>query len=232
MANQYMPKIFHGPTKTLRPPTYTFNVRSVTKHLLDLIQIIVMYSMTTLLIILSTKKWNQFSIMPEQQSQELFEVRWSRKLCHFHKVFKNEHRKCLFHLIPVRCTSYTTRTESNIPLIKTKHSFFKNSFFLSAIFEWNNLDPSISVFKEKIFNFIRPSPNSVFDIHHPKGIKLITRLRLGLSHLTEQKFKHSFQDTINPLCNCGQDIESATHFFLHCPFLVNERGTPQHYTQP
>ena len=116
-------------------------------------------------------------------------------------------------------------------LIKTKHNFFKNSFFPSAIIEWNNLDPnlrnsnSISVFKEKILNFIRPSPNSVFDIRNPKGIKLITRLRLGLSHLREHKFKHSFQDTLNPLCNCGQDIESTTHFFLHCPFFINERRT-------
>ena len=42
--------------------------------------------------------------------------RWYRKLCLFYKVFKNEHPKYLFHLIPVRCTSYATRTESNIPL--------------------------------------------------------------------------------------------------------------------
>ena len=70
-----------------------------------------------------------------------------------------------------------------------------------------------------------PSPNSVFDIRNPKGIKLITRLRLGLSHLREHKFKHSFQDTISSLCNCSQDIESATHFFLHCPFFISERRT-------
>ena len=69
--------------------------------------------------------------------------RWYRKLCLFYKVFKNEHPKYLFHLIPVRCTSYATRTESNIPLIKTKHNFFKNSFFPSAIIEWNNLDPNL-----------------------------------------------------------------------------------------
>ena len=116
---------------------------------------------------------------------------------------------------------------SNIPLIKTKHNYF----LPSAITERNNLDPnlrnskSISVFKKKILNFIRPSPNSVFDIRNPKGIKLITRLRLGLSHLREHKFKHSFQDTINPLCNCDQDIESATHFFFDCPLFINERRT-------
>ena len=85
-------------------------------------------------------------------------VCWYRKLCLFYKVFKNKHPKYLFHLIPVRCTPYATRTVSNIPLIKTKHNFFKNSFFPSAIIEWNNLDPnlrnskSISVFKEKIIS--------------------------------------------------------------------------------
>ena len=86
----------------------------------------------------------------------------------FYKVFKNEHPKYLFNLIPVRSTPYATRTVGNIPLIKTKHNFFKNSFFPSAIIEWNNLDPnlrnskSISVFKEKILNFLQPFPNFFF----------------------------------------------------------------------
>ena len=107
----------------------------------------------------------------------------------------------------------------HIPLIKTKHNIFKNSFFPSAIIEWNNLDPnhrnskSIAVSKEKILNFIRRSPNSFFDCHSSKGIKLITRLGLGLSHLKEHKVKHSFQNSLNPLCNCDQDIEYSTHFF-------------------
>ena len=34
--------------------------------------------------------------------------RWYRKLCLFYKVFKNEHPKYLFYLIPVRCTPYAT----------------------------------------------------------------------------------------------------------------------------
>ena len=48
---------------------------------------------------------------------------------------------------------------------------------------------------------------------------------LGSVHLREHKFKHSFQDAINPLCNCGQDNESSAHFFLHCLFFINERRT-------
>ena len=93
--------------------------------------------------------------------------RWYRKLCLLYKVFKNEYTKYLFQLIPVICTPNATRTDSNIPLIKTKHNFFKNSFFSFVIIEWNNLDPSlrnsnnILGFKEKTLNFIRPFPNSV-----------------------------------------------------------------------
>ena len=59
--------------------------------------------------------------------------------------------------------------------------------------------------------------HDVFDIYNPYGIKLLTRLRLGLSHLNEHKFKHGFNDTITFICIWGGDIESINHFFLHCP---------------
>ena len=85
--------------------------------------------------------------------------------------------------------------------------------------------PSLAVFKKSILEFIRPSPNSVFNCHIPIGIKYLTRLRVGLSHLREHKFKHGFQDLLNPMCLCGNDIESTIHFFLHCPSFANERRT-------
>ena len=116
-------------------------------------------------------------------------------------------------------------------LILKPNNFFKNSFLPWVIIEWNKLDPSLrrcnsyNVFKSNILKFIRPSSNSFFDCHNPIGIKYITRIRLGLSHLREHKFKHSFQDTLNPICNCGNDVESAIHFFLHCSLYRNERRT-------
>ena len=60
---------------------------------------------------------------------------WYGKLCLFYKFFKNEHPKYLVSLIPVRSTPYSTRIVVNIPLIKTKHNSFKNSFFLCAVIE-------------------------------------------------------------------------------------------------
>ena len=50
-------------------------------------------------------------------------------------------------------------------------------------------------------------------------------MRVGLSHLREHKFKHIFQDTLNPICNCGEDIEITSHYLLHCPDYLYERKT-------
>ena len=103
---------------------------------------------------------------------------------------------------------------------------FKNSFFPSTISEWNNLDckirnsGSLSIFKKNLLNFIRPSANSIFNIHNPYGIKLLTRLRLGLSHLCDHKFRYCFQDTLNPLCDCGNDTETTTHFFSNAQVSI------------
>ena len=52
----------------------------------------------------------------------------------------------------------------------------------------------------------------------------INWLRLGLSHLQFHKFKHSFQDTLSSICNCGI-VETTVHYLLHCPNFSNERLT-------
>ena len=84
---------------------------------------------------------------------------------------------------------------------------------------------SVKVLKNYILKFRRPSPIKISQCHNPKGTKLVTRLKLGLSDLREHKFKHSFQDTLNPLCSRGLDIETTSHYFLHCPLFHPERST-------
>ena len=44
---------------------------------------------------------------------------------------------------------------------------------------------------------MRTYASSIFDIHNPLVIKLLTRLHLDLSHLHEQKFRHYLQDKLN-----------------------------------
>ena len=126
---------------------------------------------------------------------------------------------------------YFSRNSENIPQHGTKHYFFKKSFSPSTIKERNNLlqirkSKSISIFKSNILKFIRPKPNNVYYCHNPKGTKLLTWLRLGLSHLREHNFKHNFQDCLNSLCLCGNEIETSTHYLLHCPTYTNEILTP------
>ena len=112
------------------------------------------------------------------------------------------------------------------------NNFFKNSFLPSTIIEWNNLDPILrnskrfGDFKDRILKHIRPCPSSVFNCDNCKGIALITRLRVGLSHLCQHKFKYSFQNCLNTICSCGLDIESTSHFLLHCPRFNDERYIP------
>ena len=160
--------------------------------------------------------------------ESLKQRRWFRKLCYF---FKYQFAKYLFDKIPTTRTAYRTRKNiGNIPRFNFKHTFFKNSFFPSTLIEWINLDNSIrcseslALFKKSILQFIRPTPNRTFNCHNPIGIKLITRLRLGLSHLRDHKFKHNFLDCLNPICCCGQDIETTVHYLLHCPIFSDERS--------
>ena len=51
------------------------------------------------------------------------------------------------------------------------------------------------------------------------GLKLFTRLRVGLRHLNENRFNHNFESCLNPLCTCSLEVESTTHFSLHCHYF-------------
>ena len=137
------------------------------------------------------------------------------------------YKKNLFKLLPEKTSSYITRND-DIPLFNTMHSFYKNSFFSSTIIEWNNLYSNLwnsekfVVFKNNILKFIRPKPNSFFNCYNLKGIRLITQLRLELSHLHDHKFKYNFQNCLNQLCSCGS---STSHFLLQCPIFNDKTHT-------
>ena len=48
---------------------------------------------------------------------------------------------------------------------------------------------------------------------------------MGLSHLRYHKFKHNFQDSLNPLCNCSLNTESTPYYLLHYPLFAGKRKT-------
>ena len=94
--------------------------------------------------------------------------------------------------------------------------------------EWNKLDldvrkskyHAIAIFRNALLKIDRPNQCSVYRIHNPMGLKLLTRLKLGLSHLNEHRFDHYFQSCINPLCSCSLAIESTTHFY--CTAIISQ----------
>ena len=157
--------------------------------------------------------------------------RWYRKLSLLYKVLKNESPSYLFNTIPNSKAQRQTRNSGTIPSFFAKHDYFKNSFFPSAITGWNKLHSYISnadsfqVFKKRILEFVKPLANSIYNIHNPLGIKYLTRLRIGFSHLKEHKFRHNFQDSIDPMCSCNSGIETTAHFLLQCPIFKTQKQT-------
>ena len=75
--------------------------------------------------------------------------------------------------------------------------------------EWNNLvvelskTGSLPYFKNALLKVGWPTDKLIYNIYNCVSLKLLIRLRLGLNHLNEHKFKHNFYDCIIPLCMCS-----------------------------
>ena len=70
-------------------------------------------------------------------------------------------------------------------------------------------------------DFLNLKQKSLFAIHDPVGVKLLSRLKF--SHLNEHKFRHNFKDALGPMCDCGSKTEKTDHFFLRCHFFAINR---------
>ena len=150
-------------------------------------------------------------------------TRWYRKLCFYYKIRHNDCPQYLAQLLPTEQPScYIVFVQIILHLLLTSVQNFKSSFFPSCIFNLNQLDPaiqnssSLEIFKRTLLKFIRLKQLMCTRFTTREG--WLTRLRLGLSHLREHKFRHNFNETIDPFCLCGTNsIESSEHFLLHCP---------------
>ena len=65
---------------------------------------------------------------------------------------------------------------------------------------------SCNVFKKVKLTFIRPELNQVSNVDRSEEFKFLTRIRLGLNHSADYKFRHNFQDSANPIYIFGQEI--------------------------
>ena len=137
----------------------------------------------------------------------------------------------LYNLIPKSSHMYSTRSAEDVAMLHSRTDIFKYSFFPSTQSEWNKLDlktrqsKTLLTFRNALIKIGRPIPKPIYNVHNPVRLKLLTRLRLGLSHLNQHKFNHNFQDCLNPLCSCSLKLESVCHFFLHCHYYSSIRST-------
>ena len=80
-------------------------------------------------------------------------------------------------------------------------------------------------FEKSLLKIGQLTAKPTFNIHSPVGLRLLTRLQFKLSDINRHKFKHNFQDCVNPLCLCSLEIESLSHFFLHFRHFLNMYAT-------
>ena len=136
-----------------------------------------------------------------------------------YKIIKIDKPKYLTDRFPKREIGYKIRNR-NKSFFHCRTESFKNSFFPHTIAAWYSLDPSVlnsnslEVFKSKLLAFIRPVQRSVYNVFNPQNLEFLTRLRPGLSHLNEHRFRHNFKNCINPLCSCSLEVENT--LFLYC----------------
>ena len=128
-------------------------------------------------------------------------------------------------ITPNVCLRNTIKTR---PFSRTER--YGNIFFTFCINNWNDIDndikylPTLNEFKNKLFKFIRPKRNTFFNIRDNIGIKLLTKIRVSFSDLRDHRYDHNF-NCENPLCSCGIEDETTTHFFLCCPLYYQLRIT-------
>ena len=104
------------------------------------------------------------------------------------------------------------------------HKNILYSFFPGTSNAWNLLSsfikssPLLSIFKKRYSDFFIVKPNTIYEIHNPIGLRYLTRLRVGLSHLRSHKYRRNFKDTETDICSCSQNTpENVEHFILFCP---------------
>ena len=149
--------------------------------------------------------------------ESLADRRFSRRLLFFYKILNGFAPAYLSNYLPAQNIAFRNlrHRPAIFPVLsRTKH--YLNSFFPFCMSQWNILDsdirnmPSIFKFKSAILSFLRPKPNPVFNLGNDPGVCLLTRLRVGFSHLLEHKFRHGFRDTLDPFCDCRNNSIETT----------------------
>ena len=162
--------------------------------------------------------------------ESLRDRRWYHRLIIFFNIVNGNAPQYLIDILPNLVVSRNICRKSLFNSFFCCSNYFRNSFFPFSVNEWNKLDSairelkSVSLFKTSLLPFIRPKPMPVYNLFDPVGLKFLTCLRVGFSHLKEHKYRHNFADTLIPFCNCGLlESETTNHYLLRCSFFTQHR---------
>ena len=118
------------------------------------------------------------------------------------EIVKGETPNYLLNLI-LKCNQTIRTRNSHIPIFHCRKDCLKYSSFPCTLKDWFNLDgnirnsESISIFQIRLLSFICQLLNIVFIIFNPKGLKILTSLRLRVSNINEHRFRNNFENCIN-----------------------------------
>ena len=153
----------------------------------------------------------------------LYDRRRFHRLSLFYKILNQLVPEYLRRYIPDSIRRLQNTRTNRDDVMPTRTLKFRYSFFPDTSNSWNHLSsfikssPSLNIFKKRYMEFFNVTPNPIYSIHNPIGLKYLTRLRVGLSHLRAHKYHHNFSDTTSKFCSC-QDNQSETveHYLLSC----------------
>ena len=124
--------------------------------------------------------------------------------------------------------NYSLRKQNVFDPLATRAQAYYDSYYPYCFRERDKLDPSprlidsLSKFKAKLIKSLRPPKRSVFKVSDIVGVRLLTRFRLGFSHLRKHKFRHNFSNSSR--CICGDGDETTKQFLLRCHNFANTRS--------
>ena len=113
--------------------------------------------------------------------QYLQQRRWIRRLCLFYKFLSTTQPSRIHNLFPQMRNSHRHPNSSMYFLVELNTS---KILFLHMLL-MNGIKLIQTFVALVIIKFIRPIERKIFNINDPFGIKILTRLRLGFTHLRE-----------------------------------------------
>ena len=164
----------------------------------------------------SSKGTNRAKLYKELGWESLSDRRHIRRLMLYYKINANLTPRYLKDCMD-QCPPATTAR-------------FKNSFFPYCKKHWDLLPAdtrSITTygkFKSTLQQSVRPTKQSVFGITDLSGLKFLTQLRVDLNDLRVHRFRHGFTNCRSPICVCGTENESTSHFLHRCPRFTTQRN--------